>query len=221
MAQTDTKDNIIDITNINEKVYNLLKERIIHLEYPPGYKISIRKLQDELGVSNSPIKNALFRLAGEDLLEISSRKGTYVNEVTEKDIEEIEQVRTILEVGAADVAVQKVTDGQLKKLENLYMQAHFPKKKIDYSRFMEIDSQFHMEFINITGNERLIHVYKKLNAHMQIVRFQYARNRKEPLPWTQSDHLQILESLKEKDVKKLKTAIRNHLNAARKAFLEK
>lgn len=76
----------IDITNINEKIYNLIKTRITHLEYPPGYQINIKKLQDELGVSSSPIKDALFRLVGEELLEINPRKGTFVKDVLEKDI---------------------------------------------------------------------------------------------------------------------------------------
>jgi DNA-binding GntR family transcriptional regulator len=221
MVQSKSNKKIIDITNINEKVYNLLKQRIIHLEYPPGYKISIRKLQDELGVSNSPIKDALFRLAGEELVEISSRKGTYVNEITEQDISEIEQVRTILEIGAAEIAIKNITDEQIEKLEALYIEAHFPKEEIEYSRFMEIDSKFHMELINITQNRRLIKVYKRLNAHMQIVRFQFVRNRKGPLPWTQEDHLKILEALKQRDLEKLKTAIRNHINRARDAFLKK
>ena len=60
----------IDTTNINEKVYTLLKQRIIFREYPPGHKLNIRELQNELGVSNSPIKHALFKLAGEDFIEI-------------------------------------------------------------------------------------------------------------------------------------------------------
>jgi DNA-binding GntR family transcriptional regulator len=73
---------IIDITNINEKVYDLIKKRIVDLEYPPGSKINIRQLQEELNVSNSPIKDALFRLAGEGMVDIDSRRGTsYIADV--------------------------------------------------------------------------------------------------------------------------------------------
>ena len=171
-------------------------------------------------MSNSPIKDALFRLAGEELVQISSRKGTYVNKITKEDIAEIEELRTMLEIGAAEITIKNITNEQIEKLEAIYMEAHFPKEEIEYSHFMEIDSKFHIELINITKNKRLINTYKHLNAHMQIVRFLFVRNRKGPLPWTQEDHLKILEALKHRDLEKLKVAIRNHIVRAGNAFLK-
>ena len=99
--------SLVDTTNINEKVYKLLKNRIIDRVYPPGYKLNIRDWQDKLGVSNSPIKDALFKLAGEDFVEISSRKGTFVKDITPHDIWEIEQARIIIESGAVEIVAQQ------------------------------------------------------------------------------------------------------------------
>ena len=220
MADTDEKKIPIDITNINEKIYNLIKGRIIHFEYPPGFQITIRKLQDELGVSNSPIKDALFRLAGEGLVEITSRKGTFVKDISEKDLYEIEEFRAILEIGAADIIAGTITDKQLDRLEALYKETLIPEDEFEYSSFMEKDSQFHLEIIKMTNNQRLVEVYRQLNAHVHITRFQYARNRKKPLPWTHQDHKDILKALKLRDRKKIKKAIQSHRVKARDAFLE-
>lgn len=220
MVNPDEKKIPIDITNINEKIYNLIKERIIHFEYPPGFQITIRKLQDELGVSNSPIKDALFRLAGEGLVEITSRKGTFVKDISEKDLYEIEQVRAIIETGAADLIARTITDKQLDRLEALYRETLIPDDDFEYSKFMEKDSRFHLEIIKMACNQRLLDVYKQLNAHVHITRFQYARNRKKPLPWTHQDHHDILKAFKLRDHRKVKQAIQDHRVKARDAFLE-
>lgn len=134
MADVTGKNTLIDITNINEKIYSLIKNRITHFEYPPGYPLNIRKLQAEFGVSNSPIKDALFRLAGEGLVEITSRKGTFVKDISEKDLYEIEETRAILEVGAVEIIADTITDEQLARLESLYQETLIPEDQFEYSR---------------------------------------------------------------------------------------
>jgi DNA-binding GntR family transcriptional regulator len=221
MADSDKKKVLIDITNINEKIYNLIRGRIIHFEYPPGFQITIRKLQDELGVSNSPIKDALFRLAGEGLVEITSRKGTFVKDISETDLYEIEEARAILEIGAVNIIAKTITDEQLGRLDALYKETLIPEDEFEYSKFMEKDSQFHLEIIKMTNNRKLVDIYKQLNAHVHITRFQYARNRKKPLPWTHKDHREIIKALRLRDPEKVKIAIQSHREKARDAFLKK
>ena len=220
MTDADKKKSPIDITNINEKIYNLIKGRIMHFEYPVGFQINIRKLQDELGVSNSPIKDALFRLAGEGLIEITSRRGTFVKDISEKDLYDIEEVRIILETGAAEIISKTITDAQLDRLEALYQETLIPEDDFEYSKFMEKDSRFHLEIFKMTNNHKLIEIYKQLNAHVHITRFQHARNRKQPLPWTHEDHRKILKALRLRDPEKVKKAIKSHRVKARDAFLE-
>jgi DNA-binding GntR family transcriptional regulator len=204
------EQHLIDITNINEKVYDFLKKGIINLNYPPGGRIDIRKLQQELGVSHTPIKDALFRLAGEGMVEISSRRGTFVTEVTERDIREIAEIRIMLETGALDIVAKQITDEQLADLEALYQATLIEEEDVSYDLFMERDSQFHLAIIEFTNNERLLKLYKQLNAHMQIVRFRFARRAKRKLSWTDQDH----------DAQKAVETMREHLLRARDAFLQ-
>lgn len=191
--EVDTvEQNLIDITNINEKVYAFLNRGIINLTYPPGGKINIRELQQELGVSHTPIKDALFRLAGEEMVEISSRRGTFATEVTEQDIREIAETRMILETGAVEIVARQITNEQFAELEELFQATLIAEESVGYDSYMERDSQFHLKIIELTNNQRLIKLYRQLNAHMQIVRFRFARRAKRKLSWTDEDHARIL-----------------------------
>lgn len=210
----------IDVTNINEKIYDWLKKRIITCTYPPGHKLNIRQLGKDLGVSQTPIKDALFRLAGEGLIEISSRKGTYVKEVTDQDIAEIYDTRLILESGAGEIIATGITDEQIMELEKLYEATLRTDADADYRIFMERESEFHLAIIRYTNNNRLIGIYKQLNAHMQSVRFRYG-GRVKRLPHTNQEHEKILRAIKTHDPVKVKEAVRDHLLSGRATFLEK
>jgi len=214
------KNSLIDTTNINEKVYQLLKNRIIYREYPPGYKLTIRELQDALGVSNSPIKDALFKLAGENFVEITSRKGTFVKDITPFDIGEIEQARIIIESGAVEIVARQITDEDVVNLKSLYQETLMRGEKFDYISFMKRDFKFHVEIIRLTKNNRLVQMYEGLNTHLQIARYQVARNIKKRLSWTNSDHLEILQSLRARNPQRAKKAVIQHRTKARDAFLK-
>lgn len=202
----------LDFSNINEKVYSLIKERIIHLTYPSGKKINVRDLQRELGISQTPIKDALFRLAGEGMVEISARRGTFVKEVTERDICELFATRYILEAAAVDAITRNLTDEQLQTLERLYNETLNHEEEFNYELFMERDRAFHMKIVEFTDNQRLIDVFNHLSTHMQIVRFRMARQNPGKMPWVDEDHHNILKAFKERNPEKVKEVIRNHFS---------
>ena len=214
------KSTIIDITSINEKIYNLIKQRIINYEYAPGHKITVKKLQDELGVSNSPIKDALFRLVGEELVEISSRRGIFVKDVTARDVIEIDETRTIIETGSVELWVKKITDQDIEDFEKLYHETLMGDEEFGYQTFMERDNRFHLAIVEMTGNQRLVNIFKRLNGHMQIVRFRYDRKPKKKLPWTDSDHQEILNAIKARDPDRLRKCLIEHRMKTKSAFLD-
>ena len=208
--------SIIDVTNINEKIYRLIKERIIHREYLPGHQINVRKLQEELGVSSSPIKDALNQLAGEGFVDITSRKGTFVKGVSMQELSEIEQLRTILEIGALDIIAGNINDEQLAQLEKIHRDLVAER---DYEKFMELDRNFHLKIISMANNQRLTATYESLNIHNQIMRFNLERDRTSPDPMTIPSHAKILEALKTRDLQSGKDAIQDHRNR-RKEYRE-
>ncbi len=210
----DEQTTLIDVSNINEKVYNYIKSNIINYNYPPSYNLNLNQLSELLGVSPTPIKDALFRLAGEGLVEIAPRRGTYVKDVTLEDIHEILQIRIILETAAVQAIATSLTDEQIGRFEELFRQMiSFKAGESDqagYKAYMERDSEFHLLFFEILGNQRLLSIYRNLNAHIQIVRFRLLDRRGKHVT-TDQEHAMILEALRERNPDKAKEAVRRHL----------
>jgi DNA-binding GntR family transcriptional regulator len=215
---------LIDVTNINEKVFDFIKQRIINLTYPPGSKLTVRRLTKELGVSQTPIKDALFRLAGERMVEITSRQGCYVRGISRQDISEIFETRIILEKGAAETLSRQITPDQFKKLEHLYKETLNDRAQKDYRLFLEKESEFHLAIIRLTNNSWLLNIYKQLSHHMQILRLLRFMNNFSLLkrrPSTNKEHRDILLAIKKKDPEGALKSVERHLNKAKRSFLDK
>jgi DNA-binding GntR family transcriptional regulator len=210
----EEQTTLIDVSNINEKVYNFIKTNIINYNYPPGYNLNLGQLSELLGVSPTPIKDALFKLSGEGLVEIAPRKGTYVKDVTLEDIHEILEVRIILETAAVEAITAGLTDEHLSLFNGLYEQMISVRvgenDEASYKAYMERDSEFHLLFFQILGNQRLLSIYRNLNAHIQIVRFRLLDKRGKNVT-TDQEHARILAALRERNPEKAKEAVRQHL----------
>ena len=211
---TEELTTLIDVSNINEKVYNYIKTNIINLTYPPGYNLNLGQLSEKLGVSPTPIKDALSRLSGEGLVEIAPRKGTYVKELSLEDIHEIVQIRIILETAALEAIAAGLTDEQLSRFSAIFGKMLtlevVERDAASYRAYVELDGEFHLLFFQILGNQRLLNIYRNLNAHIQIGRFKL-QDKMGKNPTTNPEHGAILEALRERNPEKAKEAVRRHL----------
>ncbi len=204
---------IIDLTPINGRVYDLLKERILECRYPPGAKIDLKALREELGVSPTPIKDALFRLAGEGLVEVNSRRGTYVRQVTEQDLREIFHARMILEGGVVQMHAGEIGREQLEELEAVCRQVEPHCRHISYRQLVRADDRFHRLLVALAGNRRLLETYSRLNAHLQILRFRFEEGEEDPEPLSDMSHQGIMAALRRRDPLAAKQAVEEHIRA--------
>lgn len=206
---------LIDLSNFNRKIFDFIKENIIWCEFPPGKKLDVRKLCKDLGVSYTPVKDALYQLSGEGLVIISPRAGTYVRNITKEDIYEILKVRSYLEQAAVTEVVPKITDGQLQTIRNIYKESLSiivsPGDIESYKRFLECDGNLHRAIVGFAGNKWLDDTYKKLNVHMQTFRYLRLKGIQGKLPTTDKEHKMIIDALSERDVEKAKEAVFNHI----------
>ena len=106
-------------TNLNDQVYETLKQRLVCRELGPGEKVSLHGLAESLGVSRSPVHHALTRLVSEGLLTVKSRRGYYVTPLTEAAVAEGYDVRLALELQAAELAVGRVPRDGLRRFREL------------------------------------------------------------------------------------------------------
>lgn len=197
--------------NVSRQVYDLLRDKIQVLELKPGESINERRLSEWLGVSRTPIREAVRRLAGEGLIEIIPNVGTSVALVDPKRVSEFCIIRRSLECAAIEEAAAKVSPAILRQMERLIAEQDETIDSGDMMRNIAIDSEFH----------RLIHTTSQLMSLaeiMQRVMGEIVRARhlsitlpgrlREPI----EEHKAIVEALRARDPKKASAAMRRHLD---------
>ena len=99
---------------LRDEVYDLLRERILSLRYPPNFRFDLSALEEQLGISRTPLKEAMQRLEAEGLVDIRPRRGTFVTGFDPQDIAESYDVRRVIECAAAETLAAYVTDADIK-----------------------------------------------------------------------------------------------------------
>jgi DNA-binding GntR family transcriptional regulator len=161
------------------------------------------------------VVNALKLLEGDGLVEIQPRRGTFVTEVTARDIAELFEIRLMIELHAADVLFEKCDISQF--LEDIRptlerMQAAISEDEyMDYDAFIGSDRDLHTRLVEVLDNRRLINIYQELNVHMRVARAHYL-NTVENAMQAQKEHEAMINAIQRKDLDALKEALRSHIS---------
>ena len=137
-----------------EEVAELLRQRIFKRELEPGSWIDELTIAKDYGISRTPLREALKVLATEGLITMKVRRGAYVTEVSEQDLNEVYHLLSLLESDAAGVVAVKATDTEMDGLKALHQQleATVRPNKTDREKFFEINERFHMTLLKIANN---------------------------------------------------------------------
>ena len=137
-----------------EDVAELLRQRIFSRELEPGSWIDELTIAKDFGISRTPLREALKVLATEGLVTMKVRRGAYVTEVSEKDLNEVYHLLSLLESDAAGAVAVNATDSQLDELKALHqhLEATVRPGKTDREKFFEINERFHMTLLKIANN---------------------------------------------------------------------
>ncbi|MEM7343400.1 MAG: GntR family transcriptional regulator [Chloroflexota bacterium] len=214
----------LQLVNIRDEVYKLLHTRILNHEYPPGYRFDLSRLETQLGISRTPLKEALHRLEAEGLIEIRPRRGTYVISLDAEEVAESFDVRRMLECAAAEVAVRNASDQQIQALRTHISQMSQLLVSDEYqvviSEYIELDRQFHRSLIDLAGNKRLTQIWKQLDTHVQIARVRQKFILSDSKKNTEAEHEMILQALEQRDAPALNQALAEHINLSKERTLK-
>lgn len=155
--------------NKTEKVYQIVKNGIVGQNLTPGQRLVERELAQELGVSKTPIREALGRLKKEGLVGGTSYKGFFVAKISAKDMEEIYKLREMLEGLAARETAGKINDKQLKGLRSLIQSLQECIESKDLETYSSFDLEFHNQLATISGNSRLFEIMQLLRAQTRVL----------------------------------------------------
>jgi DNA-binding GntR family transcriptional regulator len=201
--------------NLNEQVYDTLRQRILAREHGPGAKLSLHELATELGVSRSPVHHALTRLVSEGLLVVKPRRGYFVTPVTAQALLEGYEVRLALELHAADVAVDTASDGQIALLRR---RLEATAAAISHEEWDAANAAFHETQVDLGGNALLSRVYRGLsvNLMMQVIR----GGRVERHEHLVTEHGAIVAGFEARDRATTRAAITRHVESGRRIALD-
>ena len=199
-----------DRYSLSAKVFRKLREDILSGKYQPEEELKEQVIADELGVSRTPVREALRQLELERLIRIVPNRGAFVEGITTKDVKDIYQIRMLLEGLCASWAAQNVTEEQLQELEeNVYL-AEFHASKGNWAQMVELDNRFHEIIYQASGSKELNHVLSDYHQYLIRVRSASLHNPSR-VKECKEEHRKIVEALKLRDPKAAEEAASTHI----------
>jgi DNA-binding GntR family transcriptional regulator len=205
--------------SLHDEVAAQLRERIFAGELTPGMFLDEVRLAEQLKISRTPLREALKVLTAEGLVRHEPRRGCFVNEVTEKDLDEIFPVIALLEGRCAFEAAQHATDADLATLEDMHQKLSRHAKAKRINEYYDTNFAIHEAIISLAGNRWLAGVISDLRKIVKLARLQqlHAPGR---LEQSLSEHLAVFAALKARDPEGAEAAMRTHLSRQREALRE-
>jgi DNA-binding GntR family transcriptional regulator len=197
-------------------VFDILRTNILGRGFRPGDRLDVRALAEQLGVSATPVKDAVTRLAAEGLVEIRPRSGTFVAELAPDAVAETFEIRRALECLAAERVVGQLTPDLLARFEAIIDAMERPvSNEHDRAEHEQKNLELHALLVEASGNRRLAELYRSLNAHLTIARIHSRRRpQDERLEQERREHRAILEALTARDPTALINALDRHIRRA-------
>ncbi|WP_068674943.1 GntR family transcriptional regulator [Oceanobacillus sp. Castelsardo] len=187
--------------SLKEQSYNVIKEAIIRGVLSDNEALTEKKAKELFGISRTPFREAIQRLEAEEWLISIPYKGTYVNPLTMQDVEDILQIRLIIEIAMAKKAAENITNEQIDILQNLMGKMKSVSSEQSDYEFTLIDQEFHKTINQFGNNKRLVsmseHLYDLIRRIAMTVLKSPIR-RKEVI----EEHLKIIEGLRTNNVEK-------------------
>lgn len=205
--------------SLEGQVYKIIKHKIIWHEIKIGERIIDKKLAEELCVSRSIIRQILTTLVKEELLIAISRQGFYVREITKNEIEEIYEVRKVLEVYAVKRAIPRISDRDIAELEMEFNESKKNLEKNDSESFIKIDIKLHNLIIDNCNNSHIKKIIDKFRNLVDFYRYadQHKINRAKELYF---EHFEIFNAIKKRNTELAVELMANHIENSKKNILD-
>jgi DNA-binding GntR family transcriptional regulator len=213
----------IERKDLTEQTYRILRDKILKREYKPGEKIVVDQIVESFGVSRTPVTTALQRLAKERLVEIIPQRGTFVIELSARDVSELFDIRLMIELYAAEHILENAKiDRFLKSIQPPIKgmnQAMVDDEYGDYEAFIANDHELHLALVKCTDNLRLIDLYEDMNVHIHVARAHYMDS-VEKARQAYLEHEMIVIGFRAGQINSIRLALRNHIRTVQTRILE-
>ena len=200
--------------SLGNQAYQELKRVILERQVSPGEKLNEAELASALGISRTPVREAINRLEKEGLVEIFPQRGAFVVQFAENDIYELFLIRENLEGLAARMAAGKMNEGYLKSLDSCVHGFQEPFEKKDIQRYAREDFKFHQTIVSSSGARRLINLISTLHDYIRMFRLTTV-GLSGRMKTSLTEHRDIIEALRRKDPEEAEKRMRVHIRNVR------
>ena len=205
---------------LREVVFNVLRKEILRGDLKPGERLMEIQLANRLGVSRTPVREAIRKLELEGLVLMIPRRGAEVAKITEKSLRDTLEVRGTLEKLAVTLACQRITDKELEELRNAADHCGTFLNKNDLMGIAKADEKFHNVIYHATNNQKLIKILSNLSEQVYRYRVEYLKDVNTPAQIIK-EHKQLLEAIEEKDEGLASKIAEIHIDNQAKSIINK
>ncbi|MCQ2505987.1 MAG: GntR family transcriptional regulator [Lachnospiraceae bacterium] len=198
MDQQELNGASLDNYSLRGRVCNDMREDMLYGKYKENEELKENAIGTELGVSRTPVREALRQLELEGLVKIIPNKGAYVTGISQKDIQDIYAIRSYLEGLAAKWACDNITDEHLDEMEEITYLAEFHIKKEMWDKIVELDNRFHELIYQASGSKILEHELTAFHHYVERVR-RISLAKAERAHNANEEHKRILGAIKAHD----------------------
>jgi DNA-binding GntR family transcriptional regulator len=202
----------------NKIAYDYLHNSIVTHRIPPGTALVEQEISRFLNISRTPVREALEQLQSEGLVKHIPSRGTFVEEITIEDIEEILALRETLELLALKTAIDLIPEKEIDELESILLSLDLNQNS-SYEDYYTSDRNLHSVIVRYGQNRRLSNFLNKLNSQIERLR-RYSAMERVRFEESKKEHIEILQTLKEKDIDKATITLRNHIRNVKKCVLK-
>lgn len=205
--------NSTQTSNLTGQAYNIIVKKIINAEYKPGQKISEKKIEQDINIGRTPVREALLQLRQENMINVIPQSGTYISKIDIQEVLDARFVRASVEQRVMrNAATIDLSPEQATHLNNILAKEHTLMQENNFPQFLTSDDEFHQYFYLITNHERIWEWIKKIN--IQFDRFRFLRLKVDGLSWDGlvEQHEAIFNAVKAKDINEVERLTANHLH---------
>ncbi len=211
----------IETANLGERVAELLRTAIIQGRLAGGQPLRDRAIAEEMGVSRTPVREALHKLQSEGLTEPRGRSGWVVTDFTVQDVHELFQLRILLEPEGLRVLEKSPDPAKIEELATYFSSFSHPIPLESHPFYFQQDDDFHMALVRCSGNARLISYYELLKVHINRGRYILSGSSVERMEETLDEHRAVIDAMLAGDFAQARNALVQHLRTGEELMAQR
>ena len=205
--------------SLAKMAYEAIRKSILSGQWKIGELYNEKAIAADLGISRTPVREALLELASQDLIIFLPRRGLMVNRFTRRDVDEIFELRKAIELAAVEKITVTSPQFDLFEIEDALLSQRKAVKQKDYLAFMEADRLFHTSFSELTSNRRLIAILENIRDMIHVMGAKALALEGRALEVIE-EHQTIFEALKKGNIEEARRAMAYHLDQSKEAVVE-